>query len=97
MAFSGANASPFDQENGVSSGTQPGSINPSEDGSLIITAHCAFGGAATVAGFTTVSTAFAPGTNMAGGMAYYIQPTAAAINPTWSETGTLAIASFLPA
>jgi len=93
-AFDGVvDASPFDLENGfgrTTSGStvQTGSITPSEDNELIITA---------LANDTTVATATADegmtliqwlnwqsATNMGVGMSYKVQTTATAINPTWT-------------
>lgn len=102
-----ATVSPLDQQNGTggaaftSANAQPGSITPTEDNELIV---C---GMATGASVTfsinesmtiTDDVTFAGGNNYAGVAAYKYQTTAAAINPLWSFSGTIAgnicIASF---
>jgi hypothetical protein len=112
VGFTGSASSPLDQQNG--SGTvknfQPGSITPTQNGTLVITGfkyYDAGGGSATVTSpFTAGLLDAVPavsGTNFGGGIAYYVQATAAALNPTWSEGGSPSdyvadIASFkLPA
>lgn len=107
-AFSGvATISPFDQQNGFTSGssfvtaTQPGSITPSVSGSLIIV-DASFGsvfGTPTIdSGFTVLETV--PETSSYGGiLAYLIQSVAAPVNPTitaGSSKTTAGIASFKP-
>lgn len=90
----------LDQTNGTTSGTQPGSITPTANNCLLIAG--AAGGtdasAPTIdSGFTvTTSRAFTTSVCLNSGMAYLVQDTAAAINPTWSDTGANAIASFKP-
>lgn len=90
----------LDQTNGTTSGTQPGSITPTADDCLLIAG--AAGGtdasAPTIdSGFTvTTSRAFTTSVCLNSGMAYLVQDTAAAINPTWSDTGANAIASYKP-
>jgi hypothetical protein len=109
-AFSGAHATaPYHSENGANTGgntsLQTGSVTPPEDGCLIVavianaTATTAF---SIDSGFSTpVQIAYNGGTAARGGaIAYLIQGTAAAVNPTWSNTnsfdGSVAIAVFLP-
>ena len=108
--FSGAKSSPLDQTNNAFVGAgnfsvQPGSITPTVNGELLLTAlDNATGPAATINSGFTVTNAVAyggGGTSNAGGMAYLVQGTAASINPTWSwggvgDAGTTVIASFLP-
>jgi hypothetical protein len=92
--FSGAAASPFGGENGAvsnsASSLQPGSVTPDQDNCLITTGVNA--GACTSlsinSGFSAESLDVSVGVNIAGGGAYLIQGTAAAVNPTWSWTGT---------
>lgn len=109
-AFSGSTASPADQQNGTHTtssitSVQPGSITPSQDNCLVVTGLGMAGtsGPAVDSGFTiTDSAALAGGVNYGAGLAYLVQGSAAAINPTWSWTGastqTIAtIASFKPA
>ena len=104
-AFRGADlTAPFDVENGANSnGTtiQPGGISPTLGGELVISAM-----AMNVTGAPTVDASMnlldnnglAPGTYYGGGMAYWIQSTAAAINPVWtvgsSAANACVIASF---
>lgn len=102
-AFSGAGASPADQEEGdfgVGTSLATGSITPSQNNELIISAVCF-----SVTGGTTVNESmtetndqeYAIGVSMAGAMAYKIQTTATAINPTWSFSSIEAaavVASF---
>lgn len=90
-AFSNANATPFGSQVGTSgNSTSPagGSITPGANNGLIITA---FGGLSTApitvdSSFIVVGTpAICPCTNnFALGMAYFIQTTAAAVNPIWT-------------
>lgn len=102
-AFSGVSASPFDNENGnfgdnISSLTT-GSITPSVNNCLVIagmgirdtpTSPFTING-----GFTVTDSA-----ENGAGLAYLIQTSAAAANPTWSWTsnafGSTAIADFKP-
>jgi len=109
MGFSGVKtSSPFDAENGATgaNGTsrQPGSVTPAENGSLII-AGMAFNGAVTSpsvnSSMTLQENAPYLASNYMGALAaYYIQPTATAINPTFSWTTSVnnssAICVFKP-
>lgn len=104
LAFSGAHATPFDQESGggAASGTssQPGSITPSEDNCVLVTGvDFGAGVAASINGsFTASSVDYDTSDHMGGGIAYKIQTTAGAENPTWSWTisgvNATAMASF---
>ncbi|MEY5098927.1 MAG: hypothetical protein RJA36_1646 [Pseudomonadota bacterium] len=108
IAFSGAASSPFDQQStnyASTSGTtiQPGSITPTEDGEVIVSAT-EFGSGATSStidsSFTeTFDQAAGSGVNYTTTAAYLIQTTAAAVNPTITGSGATAyrssvIASF---
>ena len=101
IAVRGAHASPFDVEAGTTNGTQPGSITPSVNGCLVV---CGLS-ADTTATLPTINSSFATiGTrgylvtsHLQSGGAYLIQGTAAAVNPTWSDTGACVIAAFKPA
>jgi len=102
-AFSGADtSSPFDQENGVPETATPeqaGSITPSQNDELIIAALGGLGqGASIDSGFTLIeSQPLTGGVNFASYLAYLIQGTAAAVNPSWTTstgTATPVIASF---
>ncbi len=104
MAFSGADTVvPFDQQNGVATPTtttsyQPGSITPSENNEVIVTAITSGGGVTSYSidsGFT-ISDQFdlSGGGHFPLGMAYLIQTSAAASNPTWSWSNSLASAKL---
>lgn len=111
-AFSGADTTaPFDNENGVTgflgvSSQQPGSITPSNNGELVVTgiglsSNPTSGSITIDSGFTiTDSNLYQNAVNFGGGLAYLVQGSAAAINPTWSWTGNTTelsanIASFI--
>lgn len=95
-AFSGTDTSAnVDQQNGAT-GTQPGSITPTADNELIV---CMIG---SYAASRTIDSGFTEICDLAGGggpgygmcLAYKVQTTATAVNPTWSENNATAIASF---
>ena len=101
QAYSGAaTSSPLDQQSGASGDNQPGSVTPSENNEVLVTALTIFGSVSSVdSGFTIsdsfVGTAFA--TDM--GIAYKIQTTAGAENVTWNggageSTSACNIATF---
>jgi len=107
--FSGVHASPFDNENGVATSSaattrQPGSITPSENNCVVVTAVQTVYDNAGIAcsGFTVPSNGSAAavvGQGFGIAIAYVIQTSAGAVNPTWSGTGSpdfrsSAIASF---
>lgn len=90
QAWSGANVSPFDVQNGSTAGAttiQPGSVTPSNNNSLIV---CGFSdGSATSysinGGYTTTDNDDASShQNQGMGLAYLVQTSAAATNPTWT-------------
>jgi hypothetical protein len=94
MAFSGAVAAPFDQENGAANSSSAtistGSVTPSEANELII-AGVATNGSPSYAingGFTIAQSNINAG-SFAGAIACLIQTSATAANPQWSglETG----------
>lgn len=97
-SFSGvATASPFDVQNGAGSviaGTslQPGSITPNASNELLITGvvtESGSGAHSINSSFTvTDDSAYSGGVNEGVGMAYLIQGAAAAVNPTWSWSGS---------
>lgn len=101
-AFSGAQSSPVDQQSGNTGSTpiSTGSITPSQNDELIISAvgFNATGGATVNESMTeTNDIEYASGVNLAGVMAYKIQTTATAINPTWtlaSSESAAVVASF---
>ena len=100
LALSGSVASPFDLENGAqnasASSIQPGSITPSENNEILITAislNNNFVTASINGGFTISDQANATANAYGLAMAYLIQTTAAAANPTWSWTNTIGVAT----
>lgn len=93
LALSGSVASPFDQENGATSSgggnNQPGSVTPSEDNELLVTANACLEDIADMvinSGFTSIGWFDDVATSVGVGMAYKIQTSAGAENPTWSWT-----------
>lgn len=110
IAFSGMHATPYDQSNGSVSGAAvtsfaAGSITPTVDGCLIV-AHIAFGVNVDVStvvvpsGFTLELDNTALTGVVEGAIAWMVQTTAAAINPSWSWTtadrAAATVASFKP-
>lgn len=95
-SFSGAYFAPFDVENGGSagSGSPPqsvGSITPNFNNALIIAGICEFdtfvGSFSINASLTILDTRlYNSGTNLGSTIAYFSQPTIAAINPAWNWT-----------
>lgn len=98
---------PLDQSSDAGGGgistIQPGSITPSRDNALVV---CMLSANTTVitpsidSGFTLLNAKLSDGVNFEGaGLAYKIQTTPAAVNPTWTAdncTLTTVIANFLP-
>ncbi len=94
QAWAGAHATPYDQiNNGAGdpvSSIQPGSVTPSDNGQLLIT--CMQNSGDTSDSGRTLNSSFtvAGQKGLVGSVSYpvasgyYVQPTAAAINPTWS-------------
>lgn len=88
-AFSGSAASPLDQQSGSNAWQYPGSVTPSEDNELLICCISWY-----PSGTVSVDSSFAitdqvdyvSGAHMGGAMAYQIQTTATARNPTWSHS-----------
>lgn len=106
-AFSGSTASPADQSNGsgkTTNGTtfQPGTITPGFANELVVGFCCpeTSGAVSIDGGFTiTDQNSFTAGTMFGAALAYLIQTTAAAANPTWTVSSATAdwagaIASF---
>ncbi len=97
-AFQGAHSSPYNSDvtgAHAASGTtvQPGSITPPEGNCVLVTSltyGTGTGAPLTLSGFTVLSTDIIGGTAYSGAIAYQIQTTATAINPTWSWTGSSA-------
>lgn len=108
LAFSGMGAGSYGNENGNAADTtaplQPGSITPGGDGRLIVSGIFNYnaGGTPTVDSSMTGYGVAKSGNIGMGGHAWYVQPTAAAINPTWTSTSAagsenaVVIASFAP-
>lgn len=99
QAFSGADLyGPFNKESGTTAATQPGSLTPDYANCLVVTAiNVSAGAAPTVnSGFTISDTLVNDSTFFTGGMAYKIQTSAAAVNPTWSAAGQVVMAVFVP-
>lgn len=81
-----------------SSSIQPGSATPSANGDLLITSLSVdvSGISGVGSGFTITDTvAYSGGNYEGGGLAYLVQTTAAAINPTWSLSAANAQAAAL--
>lgn len=99
QAFSGVVTSPLDQHSEASA-VQPGSITPSEDGEVVITAAVNNGTGHELVNspFDVNQTADLNGdaNSYTISMAYEIQTTATARNPTWTNLGGIqtVIASF---
>jgi hypothetical protein len=108
-AFSGTHATaPFDAESGATPGSgtaaSPGSITPSLDGCLLVSAleFSPDNTAAVNSGFAAVSEVPRTATCLSLAGAYLIQGTAAAVNPAWSWTNWVGapiavMAAFKPA
>lgn len=101
LAVNGAAGSPFDQENGATGTTtstiQPGSVTPGQDNELVVTGvtHDAMGAAPSINSGFTISDAvlYDFGDHYAGAMAYLIQTSAGAVNPTWTLPGSAGAAA----
>lgn len=96
LVLSGGIASPLDQQNGSaddSSGSntrQPGSVTPTNDNQIVVTGIFCYqaGAAPTISSPYTVTDAVALSGHIGmGGMAYSIQTSATATNPTWTSVG----------
>lgn len=74
---------------------QPGSVTPSQNNSLVITSAyqaAPTGAVTTPSGYTSIAN-WAFGTAYPGGVAYQIQTTATATNPTWGVSATSNVAA----
>ncbi len=92
VAASGAHTVPYESESGLAAGTsgasiQPGSVTPAENGCLLVSSVTSQAGTsfAIDSGFSH-ATQDPLGGNLGGGIGWFIQGTAGAINPTWSWT-----------
>lgn len=100
LAFSGAAASPLDaSQNGATSenllSVAPGSITPSQPGSLVVSSMAALGTMTAAPTNSTVTLAdpsnisnTSSGSYVGAGFGYIIQTAAIAANPSWAWTGT---------
>ena len=103
-AWQGSVASPIDQTNANSGNltvVQPGSITPGQNGELVIAVVGDNSGGATInSGFSISDDVPTTGSVSIGtAMAYLVQSTASAVNPTWTDTQTMyntLIVSFKP-
>ncbi len=106
MAFRGSATSPLgsalsDSDAGSASTVQPGPLTPDNDNSLVITGLAfdanSSGAVSINGGFTAVSTASVAATSVGSGLAYLVQTTAAAADPTWNVTNvaTAGIAAMI--
>jgi PA14 domain len=99
LSFSGGAVSPFLAETGNNNGPvtslQPGSLTPAQDDCLVVTGiDIHNGNSLTIdSGFTAVVQGVSPGNYQGGGIAYLLERSAAAVNPTWTwATGEFAAA-----
>lgn len=102
FAFSGAHATPFDQQagaTGTATSLATGSLTPPEDNCLVIAGlgneNNSAGAVSINGGFTALTSAYSGGNSEGAGGAYLIQTTAAAANPTWTITNSAQIAVAL--
>lgn len=100
VAFSGSVASPFDAQNGsnaAASTVQPGTITPALNNELVIASLGLKNGAAPSidGGFTITDSATTGANNWGVALAYLVQTTAAAANPTWTSTGSNGLATTI--
>lgn len=95
QAFSGGTTTSADQTNGANNFANTlatGSVTPSENNELVIT-PLGFNAAGTPTSIDSsftglVEANFGSGNNYGVALAYLIQTAAAAVNPTWTRTGT---------
>lgn len=96
LAFSGAAVTPFDQQNGATATADvtlaTGSITPTENDEVVIAAlsheNNSSGAVSIDGGFTAYKQAYSAGAGEGCGIAYLIQTTATAANPTWNITNS---------
>ncbi len=97
VAFSNTAASPFDQESN-NFGGQPGSITPSEDNEVLVTGlgHSDATSQSIDQSFIITDDIANGGFSVGAAMAYLIETTATAKNPTWtpSNNGRVSMATF---
>lgn len=95
-AFSGANATPLDQQNGNAAtgvSIQPGSVTPSTSDQMIVTGLGCYGASPSInSAFTITNTvAYVADNNYCASLAYL--NSGSAQNPTWSATGSSGMAT----
>lgn len=101
LAFSGAAASPFDQQNGAvnffASTLQPGSVTPSENNELLVTgfASSQVDASSIDSSFTLQENVALTGNHYSASAAYKIQTSAGAENPTWTASGNGRVAAAI--
>ncbi len=103
QGWSGQTASPFDQQSGTGSGTAatiaPGSVTPSEDNELVIAGlgheNNSAGAVSIDGGFTADAVAYVGGAAEGSAMAYLVQTSATAANPTWNITNAAPLAATI--
>ena len=101
LAFSGAKTtSPFDQQNGASGDATTlatGSVTPSENNEVLVTVLEINGAGLPVSINSSFikqeSKEFSGGNAYGGSIAYLIQTTAGAVNPTWTRTNSNPLAT----
>jgi hypothetical protein len=97
-AWATAGASPLDQVSGAGA-SQPGSVTPSQNNELITVAGCTGSSAVTPSinqSFTITNAYDRNADSMGGGLAYIVQTTKGAVNPTWGTFDASIIATFKP-
>lgn len=102
--FSGVKtSSPRDQENGAvgvaATSRTTGAVVPTENGELLVTGLGDTTGASSItinSGFTITGTvAYNAGSSFGQSLAYFVQGTAASINPTWSWSASNTVAATI--
>lgn len=101
--FSGSISSPFDQENGYGTSPvttiQPGSVTPSNDNQLVVSGLASGGVGYSYSinsSFTiAVQDSGSPSSSFPCGLAYKIQTSAAAVNPTWTLSNSTQAAAAI--
>lgn len=83
LVLAGTVDNALDQQSGAAA-SQPGSITPTQDGEIVITAMVCSGTPAAVDSGFTVAELLHSSSSTGLGLAYKIQTAAAALNPTWS-------------
>lgn len=99
LAFRGTHpTTPFDQDarnSGAVSSIEPGSLTAPENGCLYVTGISTDQTSHAASGMTSYSVSYAPGSYLGMGSAWFVQSTAGAFNPTWSYSGTGAVATCM--